>query len=121
MLRKLKQWVKILGASPGAEYHISADDVAITCTHNGTVSRITWTELAAIRVIPLRVRVGADLLFWTLSSNAGDIAFPADARGAPDVIRRLVNLPGFDTVRYQNADEASLHEGMVVWRKSSSI
>lgn len=121
MLRKLKDWAKVLWTSPGSGHQVSADEESITCIDNeGLVSRVGWTDLIAIRVIPLETRPGANPLSWTLSTGTQLITFPDDARGATEVIRRLVCLPGFDTVRYQHVDDCSPQEGLVVWQRNGS-
>ena len=83
---------------PESTYHVTWDAAAITCTSPaGDVQSVPWQDLRSVMIRTTDAGPLVADVFWILQGSDSTCVVPQGARGEPELLRRLQELPDFDS------------------------
>lgn len=104
--------------SEGKAYRVRLDAERILCRRtNEEEVCITWDELERVTITIADINLYQVGVLWALYGGGKVMTFPDDARGAPELTRRLACLPGFNADVYAAAFAHRRLDGQVVWKR----
>lgn len=113
-----------LAQQDGPHWCVSFDEAMVQLTDpGGTVSRITWAQLAHVGIITTADGPILPDLFWLLQQRDRQISLviPMGAEGEHELLLEMQSrLPGFDNMAVIEAMSSTDPAGFVVWQASES-
>ena len=83
---------------PEGAYHVSWDDTTLTCTTpSGDVQSVAWQDLQSVVIRTTDQGPLVADVFWILQGSGSTCVIPQGAQGEPELLRRLQELPDFDS------------------------
>lgn len=83
---------------PEGAYQVSWDDTTITCTSpSGDVQSVPWRDLQSVAIRTTDAGPFVADVFWILQGSESTCTIPQGARGESELLRRLQELPDFNS------------------------
>ena len=83
---------------PESTYHVTWDASAITCTSpSGEIQSVAWRDLQSVVLRTTDAGPFIADVFWFLQGSASICMVPQGARGEPELLHRLQELPDFNS------------------------
>jgi len=92
-----------------------AEGISVSAAGKSGVA-IAWDAITDIQVMRTAISTDYPSLVWILRSHDAELSFTSHTPGAEGAVKRIYNLPGFDSELYYHALEVKRAEPISICR-----
>jgi hypothetical protein len=114
------RWITALlyPRSPEQSTRVGAGDECIRCIRpDGRVDAVAWSDLQTVSVETNDAGPFVEDVYFHLEGSEYGFYVPQAAEGTDELVRRLTELPGFDSEAFLAAMRSTANERFICWRR----